>query len=100
MAGTIPKILLLPITLMLASCGMTISEIGTADDGTYVISGKGYAREENNLFPVLYEEANAYCAKQGKVLKPIACEGDFKPLDSTRAKLTFRCLSNSAPEER
>jgi len=93
----IAKLILFPATLISASCGITTSKVITAEDGTYVISGKGYASGQNNVFPILYSEANSYCSEQGKILMPIACEGDFKSMDSTKVKLTFRCVPGNVP---
>jgi hypothetical protein len=78
--------------MLTASCGTTVSEINNSENGTYVISASGYASAQNNIFPILYDEANSYCNKKGMIFKSIACDGDFKPGNSTRVKLIFQCM--------
>jgi len=97
---SILKLMLFPVALMFSACGLTTSEISVAEDGTCVISGKGYASEQNNIFPILYAEAKSYCNERGMILQPVTCEGDFKPLNSIKVKFTFRCLLVNIPEQR
>jgi hypothetical protein len=92
------KLIVIPLGLLLASCGTTTSEIIPAGKDTYFISGRGYAVTSSNAFPHLYKEANAFCSGQGKLMNPISSHAEKVDQMSSSVELTFRCLLENDSE--
>jgi predicted small secreted protein len=92
------KLVVILLSLLLAACGTTTSEIIPAGKDTFFISGRGYAVTSSNAFPHLYKKANAFCNEHGKLMNPVSSHSEKVDQMSSSVELTFRCLLESDPE--
>ncbi|MET3514323.1 hypothetical protein ABIC63_002095 [Pseudacidovorax sp. 1753] len=79
--------------LAVAGCA-TKTGIVPIGDGLYMASNMDTMAWSSGVIKAeLYKEANEYCAKQGKSLKPVASRGDDATLAGryASAEIQFRC---------
>jgi len=92
------KYISVPLILLLASCGVTTSEVVPAGKDTYFVSGRGYAVASGGSFAKVYKEADEFCKKQGKFFTPVSSHAEKIDQMSSSVELTFRCLLEGDPE--